>query len=266
MVINLGQGRPDLAFSNLTLSFIQPLFRGGGLAVTLEDLTEAERTLVYAIRSYARFRKLFYVSLVAAGGNITNNPYGLQGLSANLGRGIGNNLTAPAVGYLPLLQQAAIIANQQRNVAAQERLLRQYEAFREGGQCPTSRSGRSRSNLLKSQPLLGQARWAPPAGGWGWRHPRAPRLARQLQAPARPAGHGRARPGQHPAASRSASSSPGSRTCTRTCCNWSGGPAVRPGRPGRQFRPRWRRLLTESGWSGDDFAKEIGAAGTRGRN
>ena len=92
--------------------------------------------MVYAMRSYARFRKLFYVAVVGrlGGLGLTNNPYGLQGLSVNLGRGIGGNLTAPSVGFLPLLQQSAIIANQRKNVAVLERLLNLYQAFREGGQ------------------------------------------------------------------------------------------------------------------------------------
>jgi hypothetical protein len=156
VVINLASNRPDVAVSDLSLSVIQPFLRGGGLAVNLEDLTSAERNMVYAMRSYARFRKIYYVA-VAAGGNLTNNPYGLQGLSVNLGRGIGGNLTAPVVGFLPLLQQAAAIANQQQNVAALERLLRLYQAFREGGQQSDLQVGQVEIDLLTSRgQLLGQ--------------------------------------------------------------------------------------------------------------
>ena len=133
VVVDLTGDRPATTVSNFSLSLAQPFLRGGGYAVTLEPLTLAERNMVYAIRSYARFRKLFYVA-VAAGGGYTNNPYGLQGLSVDLGRGVGNNLTAPSVGYLPLLLQAAVIANQKQNVDSLEQLLRLYEAFREGGQ------------------------------------------------------------------------------------------------------------------------------------
>ena len=64
--IELGTGRPHTSLSTLTLSLTQPLLRGGGWAVTLEPLTQAERTLVYAVRSYARFRENFYVYI--AGG------------------------------------------------------------------------------------------------------------------------------------------------------------------------------------------------------
>ena len=150
VVIQLGSNRPDIALSTLSLSLVQPLLRGGGLAVTLEELTQAERNLLYAIRSYARFRKVFYVA-IGAGGGYTNNPYGLQGLSVNLGRGVGNNLTAPSVGFLPLLQQAAVIANQRKNVGFLERLLRQYQAYGEGGQLSDLQIGQVEVQLLNSR-------------------------------------------------------------------------------------------------------------------
>lgn len=153
VVIDLGSNRPDTAVSNLTLSVLQPFLRGGGLAVNLENLTAAERNLLYAMRSYARFRKIYYVS-VAAGGGLTNNPYGLQGLAPNLGRGIGGNLTSPSVGFLQLLQQAAQIANQRKNVAELERLLRLYRAFREGGQQSDLQVGQVEVSMLSSRANL----------------------------------------------------------------------------------------------------------------
>ncbi len=153
VVIDLGSNRPDIAVSNVSLSIIQPFLRGGGLAVNLEDLTSAERNLLYAMRSYARFRKIYYVS-VAAGGGLTNNPYGLQGLSPNLGRGIGGNLTSPSVGYFQLLQQQAQIANQRKNVAELERLLRLYRAFREGGQQSDLQVGQVEVSMLSSRANL----------------------------------------------------------------------------------------------------------------
>src|SRR5262249_13191609 len=38
VVLNLGQGKPNLAVSNATLDIMQPFLRGGGFAVTLENL------------------------------------------------------------------------------------------------------------------------------------------------------------------------------------------------------------------------------------
>ncbi len=153
VVVDLSGDRPTTTIGNLSLSLMQPFLQGGGKAVTLENLTLAERNLLYAMRSYARFRKVFFVA-ITAGGNYTNNPYGLQGLSPNLGRGIGGNLTAPNPGYLPLLLQQAIINNQRRNVAALERLLRLYQAFREGGQQSPLQVSQVEVQLLTSRGAL----------------------------------------------------------------------------------------------------------------
>ncbi|HYH66931.1 MAG TPA: TolC family protein [Urbifossiella sp.] len=165
VVVDLTGERPTTTLSNLSLSLSQPFLRGGGYAVNLEPLTQAERNMVYAMRSYARFRKLFYVA-IAAGGDYTNNPYSLQGLSVNLGRGIGNNLTAPTVGYLPILLQSATLANQRRNVDSLEQYLKLYQAFREGGQQSDLQVGQVEIQLLNGRnQLLGQSTAATGGGG-----------------------------------------------------------------------------------------------------
>jgi len=154
VVIDLSNGKPTTTIGNFSLSLMQPFLQGGGLAVNLEDLTFAERNLLYALRSFARFRKLFFVAVAAGAGGYTNNPYGLQGLSVNLGRGVGSNLTAPNVGYLPLVYQQAVINNQKRNVAALERLLQLYLAYREGGQFADLQVGLVEVQLLNSRSAL----------------------------------------------------------------------------------------------------------------
>jgi hypothetical protein len=71
-VLEMGNGSPRLLSPSLvSWDFFQPLFLGGGKAVTLEALTLAERQLLYEIRTYARFRKQFYAN-IAAGGSIQN--------------------------------------------------------------------------------------------------------------------------------------------------------------------------------------------------
>ena len=153
VVFDLGNGRPTISTSTLGLSLAQPLLRGGGLAVTLEALTQAERTMLYAVRSYARFRSNFYVAL-AGNGNYTNNPYGLQGLSQNLGRGVGANLTSNPAGYLPTLLRAAILANETKNIASVEQFLKLFENLREGGGVPELQVNRVEQRLLQSRALV----------------------------------------------------------------------------------------------------------------
>jgi len=150
IVVDLSGPTPQTSISNLSLTFLQPLLRGGGFAVTLEALTQAERTLLYAIRSYARFRKVFYVAIVG-NGDYTNNPYGLQGLAANLGRGVGANLTARPTGYLPTVVRAATLNNERKNVAALEGVLKRFQNLKDGGGVNELQVVRVEQNLLRSQ-------------------------------------------------------------------------------------------------------------------
>lgn len=51
------------AVSDLSLSISQPLMRAAGVKITMESLTQSERSLVYQVRSYERFRRTFSVSV-----------------------------------------------------------------------------------------------------------------------------------------------------------------------------------------------------------
>jgi hypothetical protein len=95
---------PKKTLSVTTLNFdaIQPLLRGGGQAVALESLTTAERNLVYATRTYARFRKEIYVAIASAnGGSISGSAFQPTGVLSNIRggntRGIGASGLAPGV-------------------------------------------------------------------------------------------------------------------------------------------------------------------------
>lgn len=51
------------ASSTLSASLVQPLLKGAGRKVALENLTQEERDMVYAIRDFVRFRKTFSVNI-----------------------------------------------------------------------------------------------------------------------------------------------------------------------------------------------------------
>jgi outer membrane protein TolC len=63
LVRSLSSGDSWDAVSNLSLSITQPLLRGSGSAVVLEPLTQAERDVLYEVRTYERFRSTFAVSV-----------------------------------------------------------------------------------------------------------------------------------------------------------------------------------------------------------
>lgn len=149
VVVSLTSDTPALSLSGMSLTFIQPFLLGGGYAVTLENLTQVERTLLYAIRSYARFRKVFYAAITVAN-DYTNNPYGLAGLSVNLGRGIGVNFTAPSVGYLPTALRAATLTNEKKNIEALEKNLKLINNLKEGGNSTQLQVIQAEQQLLTS--------------------------------------------------------------------------------------------------------------------
>ena len=93
---------PKKTTSVSTVSFnaIQPLLRGGGEAVALEPLTQSERSLLYQIRRFARFRKELYVEIASnSGGSISGSAFQPAGVLSN--NGLSSNVGLGASGLFP---------------------------------------------------------------------------------------------------------------------------------------------------------------------
>jgi hypothetical protein len=83
--------------SLFNFSFVQPLLKAGGRVIALEQLTIAERTLLYNLRAFQRYRQFFYAnvtvgSAIAGAVQGPTRKGGLQGgtgLSGFTGSGIG---------------------------------------------------------------------------------------------------------------------------------------------------------------------------------
>ncbi|MGO9811399.1 MAG: hypothetical protein ACLP53_11575 [Isosphaeraceae bacterium] len=112
--------------SSLPLTFMQPFLRGAGRAVVLENLTQAERSLLYQVRIFAQFRQQFIVDMLT-GGTISQPGVGfnLVGFST-----AGN--TDPTVGFIPLAENVAEVIVDLRNLAFFEQLAALYEQLIEG--------------------------------------------------------------------------------------------------------------------------------------
>jgi outer membrane protein TolC len=52
--------------SALSATLTQPLLRGAGYRIAIENLTQSERNLLYALREFTRFRKVFTVDVVGS--------------------------------------------------------------------------------------------------------------------------------------------------------------------------------------------------------
>lgn len=90
--------------SNIALSLVQPLLRGAGRRVRLENLTQQERNVLYAVRDFARFRKQFWANISTQGG-----------------------------GYLDLLLAMQTYRNAQANLTRQVEIYRLYNELFRGG-------------------------------------------------------------------------------------------------------------------------------------
>lgn len=132
----------------LDFTLIQPLLRGGGRRVVLEQLTQRERDLLANVRQMQRFNQAFYLEVVA-------------GRTANVGpnRGGGFPPLGPTGrfnvgGYMGLLQQEQNIRNQESNIAALRSSLAQLEAFFEAGRIDSFQVELTRQSLFREQSSL----------------------------------------------------------------------------------------------------------------
>ena len=143
---------PDSQAANslIDFSFVQPLLRGAGRDVVMERLTLAERTLLYNVRAFERYRTGFYTT-VTVGRQAEAGPTrrgglfggaGLQGFTGlgggfgtvgNVqnnagGAGFGGGGAVPQVGgFLGLVQNQLQIRNAEENVARLRDNLARFE-------------------------------------------------------------------------------------------------------------------------------------------
>jgi len=109
-------------------SLVQPLLRGAGRDIALEQLTFVERGLLANLRAYHQYRQGFYTSVVI----------GELGVSGPQ-RGGGGTAIARfsdrffVGGYIGLLQQLQQIRNTEDSLSLQLRTLSQLEALLDGG-------------------------------------------------------------------------------------------------------------------------------------
>ncbi|MFA8019504.1 TolC family protein [Bremerella cremea] len=138
----------DSVNSVIDFSLVQPLLRGGGRKVVLENLTQQERNLLASVRDMERFNQSFYLDIVAGRG-LTPGPRpggGLPGTGPNGSFGVG--------GYYGLLQRQQTIRNQESNIASLRSSLSQLEAFFEAGRIDSFQVELTRQSLFQTQSSL----------------------------------------------------------------------------------------------------------------
>ncbi|HUV63293.1 MAG TPA: TolC family protein [Sedimentisphaerales bacterium] len=127
-VVEFGGSGTNFASSLANFSFIQPLLRGAGRDVALEQLTFVERVLLANLRAYHQYRQGFYTR-VAIGELGVGGPQ--RGGGGTVIAGFPGQGTVG--GYIGLLQQLQQIRNTEDSLSLQLRTLSQLEAHLDGG-------------------------------------------------------------------------------------------------------------------------------------
>ena len=83
----------SLSSSQVAATLVQPLWRGAGYKVAVENLTQAERDVLYALREFTRFRKDFsvqvatsYYGVLQSKDAVANSWLGLENFRRNVAR------------------------------------------------------------------------------------------------------------------------------------------------------------------------------------
>jgi len=114
------------AGSSLTVSLAQPLLRGFGAKIAAENLTQSERNVIYAVRSFERFRKEFAVTITGL--------------------------------YLRALQKYDAVENARANYDSTRRNYEQIKAKAEVGFIPLFQLDQAETDLLSAEDRLNRAK------------------------------------------------------------------------------------------------------------
>ena len=122
LVKNVTNGDSWSVVSDLGLSFSQPFLRGFGRRIAQENLTQAERTVIYEVRAFERFRRTFSFDV--------------------------------ATFYFRILQQQNIVRNVEANYANLRLLRERNEALSEAGRLSEIQVDQARQDELRSKNRL----------------------------------------------------------------------------------------------------------------
>lgn len=134
----------------LDFSLMQPLLRGAGRAVVLENLTQSERTLLANVRQLERFRRYFYAQIVAGRTLGVGPQRGILGLAALLPP----SQAASAGGLFLLMVDQVRIRNQRANIAQLRDSLKRFEEFNAAGRVDGFQVEFARQALYNAQSQL----------------------------------------------------------------------------------------------------------------
>jgi outer membrane protein TolC len=134
---DFGTGGVQTGSASLVTTFTQPLLRGAFRHVRLESLSQAERSLLYSVRDFARFRRQFYLQITQAYFDLLTQAQAIRNSQTNLENLKQNLIEHEFYGELKMVSQLQVdqVFQQYQNgrrslLAAEQNLLASQDAFK----------------------------------------------------------------------------------------------------------------------------------------
>ncbi len=139
----------DFTSSIANFAFVQPLLRGAGKHIALEQLTQSERNLLASIRAYSQYQQGFYTQITIGESAVANVRRGTPGTFVSSGSG--NTFVG---GFYDLLQSQQRIRNTKINMKRQRQNLEQFEEYLDLGLVVLVQVDRMRQNVSRLESTL----------------------------------------------------------------------------------------------------------------
>lgn len=109
--------------SSVALRLSQPLLRGFGYEVSHESLTQAERSLMYAVRDFELFRENFAITIARSFFDLVSQQQTLDNEEANLRQAVFDRKQAEALLQVDRSSEVEVYRVRRREIEAENRLL-----------------------------------------------------------------------------------------------------------------------------------------------
>ncbi len=116
--------------TSVSAIFVQPLMRGRGKRIAMEDLTQQERDLVYAIRDYVRYRRQLYVQVTRQFYNLVQQQDQIRNVRSNYENLEREYERAEILAEAGRWQQFQVDQTRQRMLSAHDRWIRTEQGYK----------------------------------------------------------------------------------------------------------------------------------------
>ena len=116
-------GSPDNYSTNASVNFRQPLLRGAGYEVSHESLTQAERSMVYAIRNFELFRQDFSIDIAQQFFNLVSEKRTLTNVENDYRQAVNDRKKAEALRKVDRNNDQEVFRARRREIEAENRFI-----------------------------------------------------------------------------------------------------------------------------------------------